>query len=259
MRVLKIGGNELDTPGFLQGLAETVARRGEPAVLVHGGGRAIAALQERFALQPTKINGLRVTDRESLKVAEMALSGNANKRIVRALLRAGVDAVGLSGVDGFLLRCRRKIVPEGDLGRVGEIHEVRTELLEALLSRSMTVVLSPISLGADGAAYNVNADEAAAAVAEALSAQSLELISNVPGVLRDDEPLGRLSPSQSARLIEIGVISGGMIPKVRAALAAVDRGVTEARIVDLVGLSADGGTRFRAEATEVTEVTEVAS
>ncbi len=247
MRVLKIGGNELDSPGFLEGLAEAVARRAEPTVLVHGGGRAIASLQQRFELVPEKIDGLRVTDEASLEVAELALSGNANKRIVRALLRAGVDALGLSGVDGGLLRCRKKTIPQGDLGRVGEIQEVRVGLLERLLQHTTAVVLSPISLGPDGEAYNVNADEAAAAVAEALAAQSLEFVSNVPGVLRDDEPLAQLSPSQTKQLIEIGIIQGGMIPKVRAALGAVERGVAEARIVDLVGLGADGGTRFRAE------------
>ncbi len=246
MYVLKIGGNELDAPGFLEALATAVAQRGEPVVVVHGGGKTIAGLQRRFGLVPVKLNGLRVTDAETLSVAEMALSGNANKRLVRALLAAGVDAVGLSGVDGGLLRCQKKIVAGGDLGFVGEISSVRASLLHGLLQQGTSVVLSPISLGPEGDAYNVNADEAAAAVAETLKASDLDFVSNVPGVLMQEQLLASLTPAQTETLIREGVIAGGMIPKVQAALAAVARGVVQARIVDLAGLTTDGGTRFSA-------------
>jgi acetylglutamate kinase len=248
MRVLKIGGNELSDPGFLSTLAHSVAQlrdaTAEPILIVHGGGRAIAGLQAQLGLPTHKVDGLRVTDLESLRVAEMALSGHSNKLIVKALLAAGVDALGLSGVDGGLLRCRKKQHPTADLGYVGEIVDVRADLLRQLAGLGVTAVLSPISLGRDGLTYNVNADEAAAAVATALDASLLDFVSNVPGVFNGRAVLPRLTAQQSEQFIQQGVISGGMIPKVRAALDAVARGVRQARIVDLAGLAGDGGTLF---------------
>lgn len=248
MRILKIGGNELSDPGFLSTLAHSVAHlrdaTAEPILIVHGGGRAIAGLQAQLGLPMRKVDGLRVTDLESLRVAEMALSGHSNKLVVKALLAAGVDALGLSGVDGGLLRCRKKQHPTADLGYVGEIVAVRADLLRRLGELGLTAVLSPISLGLDGLTYNVNADEAAAAVATALDASLLDFVSNVPGVFNGRAVLPHLTAQQSEQFIQQGVISGGMIPKVRAALDAVAQGVRQARIVDLAGLAGDGGTLF---------------
>jgi acetylglutamate kinase len=244
MRVLKIGGNELDEPSFLPHLAQALRQFTEPVLAVHGGGRAIAALQQQLGLQPKKVEGLRVTDEASLRVAEMVLSGQANKQIVRALLAAGLDALGLSGVDGACLRCRPKRHGLVDLGLVGEVTEVRTAWLRPMLAGGV-VVLSPISLGPEGQAYNVNADEAACAVAQAFKASSLDFVSNVPGVLVRDRVVPTLSPHQGEELIAKGIIRDGMVPKVRAAMAALSQGVAEARIVNLDGLCADGGTRFR--------------
>jgi acetylglutamate kinase len=244
MRVLKIGGNELDQAAFLGRLAEEVRAIAEPVVILHGGGRAIAGLQARLGLETTKVEGLRVTDPESLRVAEMVLSGSANKQIVAALVRAGVDALGLSGVDRGLLRCRKKAHPTADLGLVGEIVQVRTEVLTELMEASVTPVVSPISLGLDGRTYNINADEAAGAVAQALGADLLDFVSNVPGVLQDGRVLARLTAAEAERLIEDNVIREGMVPKVRAALAALEQGVRGARIVDLGGLASGGGTVF---------------
>ncbi len=248
MRILKIGGNELSDPAFLQQLGETIARLQEPAalpvVVVHGGGKGIARLQEKLGLETVKVDGLRVTDLASLNVAEMVLSGQSNKIVVKALLEAGVDAVGLSGVDGGLLRCRKKAHPTADLGYVGEIVAVRRDLLQKMMAVELTVVLSPISLGLDGLTYNVNADEAAGAVATACAAEELTFVSNVPGVLHDGLVLPQLTAPQVEELIAEGVISAGMIPKVRAALQAIERGVARARIVNLAGLLQDGGTTF---------------
>jgi acetylglutamate kinase len=249
-RVTKIGGNELDTPGFLEALARDLAlrqRAGRPSVVVHGGGRDIAALQTQLGIEPVKVDGLRVTDVASLDVAEMVLSGRANKRIVRALLAAGLDAVGLSGVDGRLLTARKKAHPTADLGLVGEVTAVRGHLLLRLLADNLTPVISPISLGDDGQTYNVNADEAAAAIAAALGAATLDFVSNVPGVLAGGILVPHLSPAAAEALIADGVISGGMIPKVRAALDALARGVPQVRIVDLAGLREGGGTVFSAQ------------
>jgi acetylglutamate kinase len=244
MHVLKIGGNELDDADFLVALAQAVARSSEPVVIVHGGGRAIADLQARLGLPTRKVDGLRVTDAESLAVAQMVLSGQANKLIVAAMLAAGVDAIGLSGVDGGLLRCRQKRHPTADLGYVGEIVQVRAELIHKVAMQGMTAVISPISLGLDGQIYNVNADEAASAVALALNASRLNFVSNVPGVLQDERVIPTLTVAQAEQLIRSGVIGDGMVPKVRAALDAVSRGLPQARIVNLSGLIQSGGTTF---------------
>jgi acetylglutamate kinase len=242
VELLKVGGNELDQPEFLPGLAQAIAGMGAPVVIVHGGGRAIAALQERLGIRPATVDGLRVTDAASLAVAQMVLSGQTNKQTVAALLAAGVDAIGLSGVDGGLLRCRPKAHPTADLGFVGEITEVRVAILNSLLRSGFSPVISPISLGVDGQIYNVNADEAAAAVAAALRVAVATFISNVPGVSgANGEVIARLDPPAASRLMEEGTISGGMIPKVRAALALAKQGPI-VRIVNLTGMANGGGT-----------------
>ena len=244
--VIKIGGNEMNKPGFLDELALQIATLagGEPLVVVHGGGQDIATLQSRLGIEPVKVDGLRVTDAESLAVAQMVLSGHTNKAIVVALLSAGVDAVGFSGVDGGLLRCRKKQHPTADLGLVGEITAVRADFLEHFAARGIVPVISPISLGEDGQTYNVNADEAAGAIAAALKADRLDFVSNVPGVLAGGQRLASLTPAAAEALISDGVVRDGMIPKVRTALDALDRGVAQVRIVDLAGLATGGGTVF---------------
>jgi len=248
MQVIKVGGNELDDPAFLSGLAQAVkqiqTQTGDTIVIVHGGGKAIADVQGRLGIIPRKVDGLRITDAESLMVAEMVLSGQSNKLIVRALLAAGVTAVGLSGVDGGVLRCQKKRHPTTDLGFVGEIVTVQVDLIQQLAERGFTAVISPISLGIDGNSYNVNADEAAAAVAKAVAASVLNFVSNVPGVLQDGVILPHLTLRQTEELISAGVITEGMIPKVRAACTAVAQGVLQARIVNLASLAANGGTWF---------------
>ena len=245
MQVIKIGGNELDDAAFLEALGTAVATMSEPAVLVHGGGKAIAEMQSRLGLQAVKVDGLRVTDAESLAVAQMVLSGHANKQIVVALLRAGITAVGLSGVDGGLLRCAKKRHPAADLGFVGEIVDVHTALLRGLVAQKLLPVISPISLGQDGRVYNVNADEAAGAIAAALRADLLTFVSNVPGVLDGEgRPIPRLTPAKVESLITDGVIDGGMIPKARTAVAALARGVSQARITTVSHLLESGGTVF---------------
>jgi acetylglutamate kinase len=245
MQLLKIGGNELSDPGFLQKLAIIVARIEEPVVIVHGGGRAIADMQARLGLKTVKIDGLRVTDAESLAVSQMVLSGQANKVIVAALLAAGAQAVGLSGVDGGLLRCVKRQHPTADLGFVGQIVDVQPVILSILMGQGIIPVISPISLGLEGQVYNVNADEAAGALAAALGARVLTFISNVPAVLdQDQREITSLTPDQTEVLIQSGVIHGGMVPKVQAALAVIDQGVPSARIVNLSGLEAGSGTLF---------------
>ena len=251
MQVIKVGGNELADPAFLQGLAQSVktiqTETKQPMVIVHGGGKAIANLQRKLGLETKKVDGLRVTDADSMQAAEMVLSGHSNKLIVKALLAAGVDAIGLSGIDGGLLRCEKKQHPTVDLGFVGNIVEVRDDLLKGLAAQGFTAVISPISLGFDGNTYNVNADDGASAVALALKANLLNFVSNVPGVLKNGERIPTLTIAETETLITEGVITDGMIPKVRAACTAVSKGVSQARIVNLAGLATNLGTVFTAD------------
>lgn len=247
MQVLKIGGNELSDSAFLKNLAHTVASLDEPVTIVHGGGQAIADMQARLGLQAVKVDGLRVTDAESLAVSQMVLSGQTNKIIVVALLAAGVNAVGISGVDGGLLRCIKKQHLTADLGYVGQIVKVQPQIIKMLIVQGVVPVISPISLGLEGQVYNVNADEAAGAVAAALAARVLSFISNIPGVLdQHDQPIAKLTSAQTEQLIQRGIIRDGMVPKVRAALDVVDQGVPNVRIVNLNGLIAGHGTLFSA-------------
>ena len=240
--VIKIGGNDLEQPGFIDDLARSVAalQQQTPCILVYGGGRAISQMQQKLGLEPVYVNGQRVTDDASLAVAEMMLSGSVNKELTLALLRAGVDALGLSGVDRGLLQ----VEPWGEgMGRVGRIVNVRADVLLGLCEQGVVPVVSPISLGPDGR-YNVNADHAAGAIAAALHAAHATFLTNVPGVKIGAEVAPYLTVAQAQDLIAQGVITGGMIPKVQAALAAIASGVQKAIITDLPGLTAGTGTVF---------------
>jgi len=241
--VLKIGGNQIDEPEFLTALAETIAGLPARRVIVHGGGKEIGQLQMDLGIPFQVVAGLRVTSDATLRVAEMVLSGLINKRVVAALVNAGVPAIGLSGVDLGLLRVEKLEHPAGDLGWVGRVVQVNVDGLRGLLAQGLTPVLSPISLGRDGHTYNVNADHAAEAVACALQATALVFVSNVPGVLVDGRVASRLTAHEAEALIADGIIAGGMVPKVQAALEAVAAGVPEARIADLEGLKSGRGTR----------------
>jgi len=242
--VLKVGGAEVQEGQALDGLlgqVERLARQGK-LVVVHGGGAEIADLQQKLGLQACFVDGLRVTDGDSLRVAQMVLSGLVNKRLTARLVDRGIRALGLSGVDGGLLRARRLQHPRGDLGFVGEVVCVEVSCLLDLMAAGFTPVISPISLGEGGCAYNVNADHAALAVAGALRAAEVIFLTDVPGVRRDGNVLGELGAADAEELISAGVITGGMIPKVRSALEALRSGVGRARITDLAGLAGDGGT-----------------
>jgi acetylglutamate kinase len=239
--VLKIGGNELDDPAFVAELARVVAGLRPAPVLVHGGGKEIGAIQRALGGEPRFVGGLRVTDEYALQAAEMVLCGLVSTRLVAALLAAGADAQGLSGVDRGLIRVEQQSHPEGDLGHVGRPVAVRAEVLRVLLDQNVVPVLAPISLGPDGI-YNVNADEAAGAVAAALEDAEVVFVTNVPGVLVGGVVVPQLTRAEIAALIADGTIIGGMIPKVRAALTALEAGVRSARITNLKGLGQGSGT-----------------
>ena len=242
--VLKIGGNQVEDEGFLAGFVGTVKGLlvDHAVIVVHGGGKEIADLHNQLGVSFETIEGLRATSEESLRLVEMVLNGVVNTRLVRTLVNGGVDAVGLSGVDLGLVRVTPLSVNGHSLGRVGAVQRVNGEALLQLLDLGLTPIISPVSLGEDGLAYNVNADHVAAGVAKAVEAARLVFVSNVPGVQVTSRTMRALTVKQIEELIADGHITGGMIPKVRSATEAVLSGVYQAVITDLAGLAKDGGT-----------------
>lgn len=223
---------------FREALGEAGIGAGQ--VVVHGGGKEVTELQRLLGAEPEWRDGLRVTTPEAIRAVSMVLSGVVNKRLVSALIAAGADAVGISGEDAALIGA--KPARGGALGRTGEVVEVRTRILEVLLADGLVPVVSPVSRGPDGEALNVNADDAAAAIAAALRADRFLLVSNVPGVLENGTPLEAVSVAGVEELIGSGVASGGMAPKLRAAARAAGAGVGEVRIggLELLGGAGSG-------------------
>jgi acetylglutamate kinase len=248
--VIKVGGNELDDPAFLAGLVAELVAFAEAPVLVHGGGKEISAALEHYGQPVQFIDGMRVTPPESMDIMEMVVCGRVNRRLVAHLVQAGRQAIGMSGVDLGLLRCEPLRIAEGDLGRVGLVTQVGVERLHALLAPGWLPVIAPVALGEhDGLTYNVNADMVALAIAGALAANAaveLVFVSNVPGVLMAEQPIADLPAHTIEAYIQSGAISGGMIPKVRSARAALEQGVAAVRITNLAGLRT-GGTRMYQE------------
>ena len=237
--VVKYGGSALGADGTVDSILEDVAAlrmAGARVVLVHGGGRAITGWLDRLGVPARFLGGYRVTDDLTMQVAEMALSGQVNKEIVTALTRLKLPAVGVSGKDGGLLTAVKKECPEGDLGHVGQILRADGRLLTTLLDGGFVPVVSPIAMGTDGEGFNVNADDAACAVAAALRAEKLVFLTDVDGVLMDKSNektlIKQLSASQARELLESGLMAGGMVPKLNSCLAALDEGVRRVVILD---------------------------
>jgi acetylglutamate kinase len=241
MRVIKIGGRVQGDPALAGALARLWAAAPASFCVVHGGGETISALQTQLGSAPRFVEGRRVTSNEDIDVLRMALSGVANKRLVASLGAAGAPAVGISGEDGSLLVARAMNAPV--LGLVGEVSQVNDALLRTLLAAGFLPVISPVASGEDtagGGAYNVNADDAAAAIAASLDAEELLLISDVRGVMIDGVMAHSLTLDEAAYAIESGMATDGMATKLRAALDALHRGVPHVRIGGLDALSNSG-------------------
>jgi len=262
--VVKYGGAAMVNEGLRAAVAEDLVLMscvGIRTVLVHGGGPEIDAMLRRLGKEPVFVGGLRYTDEETMEVVQMVLAGKVNKDLVGLLQRAGGKALGLCGLDGGLLSATKKGgsgAQSGsgapDLGLVGEIEEVRTDALRAALDGGFIPVVATVAggVGSDPKSYNVNADTAAAAIAVALGAEKLLLLTDVPGILRDVKDDGtlikELPRSGIAALEKEGILSKGMIPKVECCAKAVDGGVGRAHIIDgrvphslLVEIFSDGG------------------
>lgn len=243
--VVKFGGSLLSDEGARGGFLKDAAvlARKVPLVLVHGGGPEINAALEQMGVQSAWVNGRRVTDDAAMRVVEMVLSGQVNKRLVGELSLLKVKAVGLSGRDGGLLAAS----PVPDLGRVGAPAKADAAVLKAVLAARMTPVVSSVASDGKGGALNVNADEAAASLAAALKADRLVYLTDVAGVLDAEKktiPVIRVKKDLE-KLIASGVITGGMIPKTRSCAAAIQKGVKEVDIVDgRAGLLKMLGTRL---------------
>lgn len=249
LTVLKVGGARLASTADLERLADQVAslrRQGQQAIVVHGGGPEISDLHDRLGIPFEKVDGLRATSVEGLQATVMVLCGAVRTRIVERMTSRGLDSLGVSGVDLGLLRA--PFADEQRLGRVGGPPVVDEAAFRRLLATGATLVVSPVSIGPDGSAVNVNADDAAHAIATALGARSLDFVSDIPGVRTDaDRVARRLGPTAITDLIASGAVRGGMVPKLKAAVAAVRAGVDRVRIGDLTSMAAGRATVITAE------------
>src|SRR5262245_38869685 len=191
-------------------------------VIVHGGGPQIGSMLERLGKQSTFVDGLRVTDDATMDVVEMVLGGKVNHEIVELVQQGGGRAIGLTGSDGGMIRVRRRTKDGRDIGRVGEVVAVDAAAITAVADAGFVPVIAPIGVGDDGLTYNVNADEAASAIARALGAEKLILLTDVAGVLdADGRLIQQLTRDRARELIADGVIKGGMIPKIECCISAV--------------------------------------
>lgn len=241
--VIKYGGNAMINEELRHNVMEDITLLrfiGIRPVVVHGGGPDISRMLEDLHIPSEFQNGLRVTDADTLSVAQMVLIGKTNKAVVSGLQQKGAKAIGISGIDGAVMECRRmRKDSEGnaiDVGFVGEITKVNTELIDTL-SQDYIPVIAPIGIDRDGQTYNINADSAAAEIAAALRAEKLITLTDVPGVIRtkedgSEEILHTLTETEVHSLIDSGTIRGGMIPKVLGCLDTVNRGVNRAHIID---------------------------
>jgi acetylglutamate kinase len=239
--VIKFGGNAMVDEDLKSSFAQDVVllkQVGVNPVIVHGGGPQIGKLLEQIGKKSRFIEGMRVTDNETMDVVEMVLGGQVNKQIVSLINRHGGRAVGLTGKDGGLITARKMQLSGGDsenndLGQVGEVESIDPRVVTMLDNDDFIPVIAPIGVGADGTSYNINADLVAGELAKVLGAEKLLLLTNTPGVLdREGNLLTGLSAADTEDLIASGVIHGGMLPKVRCALNAVKGGVATSQIID---------------------------
>lgn len=241
--VIKYGGNAMVEENLKQGFARDVVLLklvGMNPVIVHGGGPQINDMLKRVGKQGEFVQGMRVTDAETMEVVEMVLGGLVNKDIVNLINRQGGLAVGLTGKDGGFIRARKMLVQSRDkveerldIGQVGEIESIDPALIALLEARDFIPVIAPIGVGSDGESYNINADLVAGELAKVLDAEKLILLTNTAGVLdKNGNLLTGLTASQVDELIAEGTIAGGMIPKIASALDAVKKGVKYCHIID---------------------------
>lgn len=236
--VVKYGGSAMASPELQRNVIKDVTLLklvGFKPIVVHGGGKDISKWVSKVGKEPQFINGLRVTDEETMEIAEMVL-GRVNKKLVTMVQELGVSAAGISGKDGGLLRVKKKLSGGQDIGFVGDVKQVNPKILYDLLDDDFLPIVSPIGVDDEFNTYNINADDAACAIASALGADKLVFLTDVEGLYRDFNDkssfIGRLSVSEADSLIDSGVIGGGMLPKLTNCTNAIKSGVNRVHILD---------------------------
>ncbi len=243
--VIKYGGAAQTEEDLKDSFAQDVVLLsfiGIKPVIVHGGGPKISATMKKMGKEPTFVHGQRVTDKETMDIVEMVLGGLINKEIVALINSHGGKAIGLSGKDGGFIKAKKKVIKKAtdtgdeeiiDIGLVGEVESVDPEILNSLERDGFIPVISPIGVGSKGEAFNINADYVASAIASALKAEKLILLTDVPGIKdKNDNVISSINKKGIKRLIDDGTVSGGMLPKVQACTRAIDGGVKKTHIVD---------------------------
>ena len=244
--VVKYGGNAMVDEKLQNTFARDIVLMklvGLNPVVVHGGGPQIGELLDKLQIPTRFVDGMRVTDTQTMDVVEMVLGGLVNQTIVSMVNAQGGRAVGITGKDGDLIQARKLTLERNsaelsapeiiDIGHVGEVAKVNTKVLDALIGNGFIPIIAPIGVGPNGESYNINADLVAGKVAEAVAAEKLILLTNTPGILgKDKQTLTKLDSAEVANLIEQGVINEGMLPKTNCALQAVANGVASAQIID---------------------------
>ena len=244
--IIKFGGNAMVDPDLHESFARDVVLMklvGVNPIVVHGGGPQIGKLLDKLGIASEFVDGMRVTDSATMDVVEMVLGASVNKEIVSTINRNGGKAIGVTGKDGQLIRARKLEVSRQtpdmrateiiDIGHVGEVEKIDTEVLTMCQDSNFIPVIAPIGVGEDGSSYNINADLVAGKLAEVLQAEKLMLLTNVEGLLdKQGKLLTGLTPQELDALIEDGTVQGGMLPKVRCALDAVKSGVKSSHIID---------------------------
>jgi len=244
--VIKYGGNAMIDDQLKSSFARDIVlmkQVGMNPVVVHGGGPQIADMLARLGKESRFVEGMRVTDDETMDVVEMVLGGLVNKEIVSLISQHGGNAIGLTGKDGGLIRAKKLTIKQNskknkqeepiDIGRVGEVASIHVGVVNMLIGGNFIPVVAPIGVGSDGQAYNINADLVAGRLAAVMGAEKLILLTNTPGLLdRDNKTMTGLESADVDKLIDDGIIYGGMLPKVRCALDAVNSGVGASHIID---------------------------
>ena len=236
--VVKYGGSAMVDEELKRNVIKDVVLLklvGFKPIIVHGGGKEISRWVGKVGKEAKFVNGLRVTDKETMEIAEMVL-GKVNKELVTLVESLGVKAIGISGKDGGLLKVNKKLSQGQDIGYVGDIKEVNPTILNELLEKDFLPIVCPVGLGDDFATYNINADDAACAIARAMKAEKLAFLTDIEGVYRDPEDtsslISELFVNEAKALIENGNVGGGMIPKLQNCIDAIESGVNRVHILD---------------------------
>jgi acetylglutamate kinase len=237
--VIKYGGSAMIKEDLKVSFAKDVVllkHLGMHPVIVHGGGKRISELMEKLGKKPQFVEGHRVTDSETVEIVEMVLSGVVNKEIVTNIIKNGGKAVGISGKDNFTIKAKKKLYKDIDIGFVGQVEKINNELIVSLIQDGYIPVISPLGVDDDGNSYNINADDVVAEIAVSLKAEKLIYLTDVDGIYRDindkNSLISSITVKELQNLIDSGIATGGMIPKLTSIIRAIERGVNKVHIIN---------------------------